>query len=143
MPFDFDTSSRYLGHPPSRTHSGTSWFRLSGRKPSKLMKNSASAKRWKLGFLAGVPFNQTSFHPELLPRCPRRPFVWRTSCHRKVPGVHFAVTPLRPHQRKRPVHIRYSFSPFYALTKIVSLYMMVFRVLYHCISPLFYTRTKP
>ena len=32
-------------------------------------------------------FQQTSFHPELLPRCPRRPFVWRMSCHRKVPGV--------------------------------------------------------
>ena len=32
-------------------------------------------------------FQQTSFHPELLPRCPRRPFVWRVSCHRKVPGV--------------------------------------------------------
>ena len=32
-------------------------------------------------------FQQTSFHPELLPRCPRRPFVWRVSCHRKIPGV--------------------------------------------------------
>ena len=32
-------------------------------------------------------FQQTSFHPEQLPRNPRRPFVWRTSCHRKVPGV--------------------------------------------------------
>ena len=32
-------------------------------------------------------FQQTSFQPELLPRWPRRPFVWRTSCHRKVPGV--------------------------------------------------------
>ena len=32
-------------------------------------------------------FQQTSFQPELLPRCPRRPFVWRLSCHRKVPGV--------------------------------------------------------
>ena len=30
---------------------------------------------------------QTSFHPELLPRCPRRPLVWRVSCHRKVPVV--------------------------------------------------------
>ena len=27
-------------------------------KPFKLMKNSASAKRWKPGFLAGVPFNR-------------------------------------------------------------------------------------
>ena len=32
-------------------------------------------------------FQQTSFQPEPLPRWPRRPFVWRTSCHRKVPGV--------------------------------------------------------
>ena len=32
-------------------------------------------------------WQQASFHPELLPRCPRRLFVWRTSCHRKVPGV--------------------------------------------------------
>ena len=32
-------------------------------------------------------FQQTSFHPEQLPRNPRRPFVWCTSCHRKVPGV--------------------------------------------------------
>ena len=31
-------------------------------------------------------FQQTSFHPELLPLCPRR-LVWRASCHRKVPGV--------------------------------------------------------
>ena len=30
---------------------------------------------------------QTSFRPGQLPRNPRRPFVWRTSCHRKVPGV--------------------------------------------------------
>ena len=27
-------------------------------KPFKLMKNSASEKRWKPGFLAGVPFNR-------------------------------------------------------------------------------------
>ena len=30
---------------------------------------------------------QTSFRPRPLPHNPRRPFVWRTSCHRKVPGV--------------------------------------------------------
>lgn len=32
-------------------------------------------------------FQQTPFEPEPLLRWPRRPFVWRTSCHRKVPGV--------------------------------------------------------
>ena len=32
-------------------------------------------------------FQQKSFHPELLPPCPRRPFMWRLSCHRRVPGV--------------------------------------------------------
>ena len=32
-------------------------------------------------------FQQTFLHPELLPQCPRRPFVWRLTCHRKVPGV--------------------------------------------------------
>lgn len=31
-------------------------------------------------------WQQSSFHPELLPIWPRRPFVWRLSCHRKVPG---------------------------------------------------------
>lgn len=29
---------------------------------------------------------QSSFHPEPLLIWPRRPFVWRLSCHRKVPG---------------------------------------------------------
>ena len=36
--------------------------------------------------------NWRTFQPtltswEVLPRCPRRPFVWRLSCHRQVPGV--------------------------------------------------------
>ena len=32
-------------------------------------------------------FQQTLTSPELLPQCTRRPFVWRLTCHRQVPGV--------------------------------------------------------
>ena len=32
-------------------------------------------------------FQHTLTSWEVLPRCPRRPFVWRLTCHRQVPGV--------------------------------------------------------
>ena len=108
-------------------------------KPFKLMKNSASERRWKPGFLAGVPFNRRlsipncflDVHDDLLfGACLAIAKFLASFCHDTL-----AAAPDEKTLSTSSIHFHPSVSCFHSC-----LYNAGFPFLCHCISHLYHTR---